>query len=133
MEKVMTDLKSADDEKVDSWDYALEHETWITPIIDIFETDDNFTVIAKMPGVEKENLKIKLEDGNLVIMGRIDYENLMNKNYVLKESEIGNYYRKLKLSKGIDLDKIDAQLTNGQLLVLLPKQSGIKPKSIEIQ
>lgn len=129
----MTDLKSADDEKVDSWDYALEHETWITPIIDIFETDDNFTVIAKMPGVEKENLKIKLEDGNLVIMGRIDYENLMNKNYVLKESEIGNYYRKLKLSKGIDLDKIDAQLTNGQLLVLLPKQSGIKPKSIEIQ
>lgn len=129
----MTDLKSADDEKVDSWDYALEHETWITPIIDIFESDDNFTVIAKMPGVEKENLKIKLEDGNLVIMGRIDYDNLINKNYVLKESEIGNYYRKLKLSKGIDLDKIDAQLTNGQLLVLLPKQSGIKPKSIEIQ
>lgn len=129
----MTDLKSADDEKVNSWDYALEHETWITPIIDIFESDDNFTVIAKMPGVEKENLKIKLEDGNLVIMGRIDYDNLINKNYVVKESEIGNYYRKLKLSKGIDLDKIDAQLTNGQLLVLLPKQSGIKPKSIEIQ
>lgn len=129
----MTDLKSADDEKVDSWDYALEHETWITPIIDIFESDDNFTVIAKMPGVEKENLKIKLEDGNLVIMGRIDYDNLINKNYVVKESEIGNYYRKLKLSKGIDLDKIDAQLTNGQLLVLLPKQSGIKLKSIEIQ
>lgn len=129
----MTDLKSADDEKVNSWDYALEHETWITPTIDIFESEDNFTVIAKMPGVEKENLKIKLEDGNLVIMGRIDYDNLTNKNYVLKESEIGNYYRKLKLSKGIDLDKIDAQLTNGQLLVLLPKQSGIKPKSIEIQ
>ncbi|MBZ0181259.1 MAG: Hsp20/alpha crystallin family protein [Melioribacteraceae bacterium] len=129
----MTDLKSADDEKVNSWDYALEHETWITPTIDIFESEDNFTVIAKMPGVEKENLKIKLEDGNLVIMGRIDYDNLINKNYVLKESEIGNYYRKLKLSKGIDLDKIDAQLTNGQLLVLLPKQSGIKPKSIEIQ
>lgn len=133
MGKFMTDLKSADDEKVNSWDYALEHETWITPTIDIFESEDNFTVIAKMPGVEKENLKIKLEDGNLVIMGRIDYDNLINKNYVLKESEIGNYYRKLKLSKGIDLDKIDAQLTNGQLLVLLPKQSGIKPKSIEIQ
>lgn len=129
----MTDLKSADDEKVNSWDYALEHETWITPTIDIFESEDNFTVIAKMPGVEKENLKIKLEDGNLVIMGRIDYDNLINKNYVVKESEIGNYYRKLKLSKGIDLDKIDAQLTNGQLLVLLPKQSGIKLKSIEIQ
>lgn len=133
MGKFMTDLKSADDEKVNSWDYALEHETWITPTIDIFESEDNFTVIAKMPGVEKENLKIKLEDGNLVIMGRIDYDNLINKNYVVKESEIGNYYRKLKLSKGIDLDKIDAQLTNGQLLVLLPKQSGIKPKSIEIQ
>ena len=74
----MTDLKSADDEKVNSWDYALEHETWITPTIDIFESDDNFTVIAKMPGVERENLKIKLEDGNLVIMGRIDYDNLIN-------------------------------------------------------
>lgn len=121
----MTDKINSVDEKNISWDEALEHESWISPTINIYESDDKFTLIANMPGVKKESLKIKLEDLHLILMGRIDYENLVNLKFVLKESEISNFYRKFKLSEDINTDKIDAEFVNGQLIVLLPKEEKI--------
>ncbi|MEW6509095.1 MAG: Hsp20/alpha crystallin family protein [Bacteroidota bacterium] len=115
-----------------SWDEALEKESWIAPTIDIFETNDDYFLTAYLPGVPKENVKIKLEDGNLVIMGRVDYETLINRKYVLKEMEIGNFYRRFKISDSINDSKVDAKLENGILLVKLPKHERIKPKTIEI-
>jgi HSP20 family molecular chaperone IbpA len=115
-----------------SWDEALEKESWIAPTIDIFETSDDYFLTAYLPGVAKENVKIKLEDGNLVIMGRVDYETLINRKYVLKEMEIGNFYRRFKISDSINDAKVDAKLENGILLVKLPKHERIKPKTIEI-
>lgn len=116
-----------------SWEEALEKESWIAPLIDIYETDDDYFLTAYLPGVAKENVKIKLEDNNLVIMGRVDYETLINRKYVLKEMEIGNFYRRFKLSDGIDESKVDAKLENGVLNVKLPKHERVKPKTIEIK
>ena len=116
-----------------SWDEALEKESWIAPLIDIYETDDDYFLNAYMPGVNKENVKIKLENDNLVIMGRIDYEDAVNRKYVLQETEIGNYYRRFKISDSVDESKIDAKLENGILNVKLPKHERAKPKTIEIK
>lgn len=116
-----------------SWDEALEKESWIAPLVDIYETKDDYYLTAHMPGVKKEDVKIKLEEGNLVIMGRIDYEQNVNNKYVLKETEIGNYYRRFKISDSVDETKIDAKLENGILNVKLPKHDRLKPKTIEIK
>ena len=116
-----------------SWDEALEKESWIAPLVDIYETIDDYYLTAQMPGVKKEDVKIKLEEGNLVIMGRIDYEQNVNNKYVLKETEIGNYYRRFKISDSVDETKIDAKLENGILNVKLPKHDRLKPKTIEIK
>jgi HSP20 family protein len=116
-----------------SWDEALEKESWIAPLVDIYETKDDYYLTAQMPGVKKEDVKIKLEEGNLVIMGRIDYEQNVNNKYVLKETEIGNYYRRFKISDSVDETKIDAKLENGILNVKLPKHDRLKPKTIEIK
>lgn len=116
-----------------SWDEALERESWIAPLVDIYETQDDYFLSAQMPGVKKEDVKIKLEEGNLVIMGRIDYELNVNNKYVLKETEIGNFYRRFKISDSVDETKIDAKLENGVLNVKLPKHDRLKPKSIEIK
>ena len=116
-----------------SWDEALEKESWVAPLVDIYETNDDFFLEAYMPGVSKENTKIKLEDGNLVLMGRIDYAVAIAKKFVLKETETGNYYRKFKISQSIDESKIDASLENGILRVKLPKHDRVKPKSIDIK
>jgi HSP20 family protein len=116
-----------------SWEEALEKESWVAPLIDIYETNDDYFITASMPGVKKEDIKIKIEDGDLVIMGRIDYSQEMNKKYLLKEIDPSNYYRKFKISDSIDEEKIVAKLENGRLLVHLPKVERVKPKTIEIK
>ncbi len=116
-----------------SWDEALEKESWIAPLVDIYETADDYYLSAQMPGVKKEDVKIKLEDGNLVIMGRTNYDEIINCKFVLKETELGNYYRHFKISEGVDEQKIDAKLENGILNIKLPKHERVKPKTIEIK
>lgn len=116
-----------------SWEQALEKEAWIAPLVDVFETEDDYYLLTPMPGVIKENVKIKLEDNTLVIMGRIDFDQAVNRNYIIKETETGNYYRRFKLSDAIEQSKIEASLENGILTVRLPKHEYAKPRSIEIK
>lgn len=129
----MTDTKEL--VKVDnnsSWDEALENESWIAPMVNIYETDDEFDMTAFMPDVDRNNLKIKLEEGSLIIMGRINYEETINRKYILNEYAVGNYYRKFKISDTIDNNKIEAKFENGVLSVKLPKHDRVKPRTIEI-
>lgn len=116
-----------------NWDEALEKESWVAPLVDIYETTEDYFLTAQMPGVSKEDVKIKLEEGHLVIMGRISYDEAINRKYVLKETETGNFYRRFKISDNVDEQKIDAKLENGILNVKLPKHERIKPKTIEIK
>ncbi len=116
-----------------SWEQALENESWVAPLVDIYETDDEFIMIAQMPGLKKEDVKVKLEEGNLIIMGKVDYEEELHRNYVLKETETGNYYRRFRVGDTVDESKIEAHLENGILTVRLPKVERIKPKTIEIK
>jgi len=134
MEEAMSDTKTMHEVTTqNSWEEALEKESWVAPLIDIYETKDDYFLTAQMPGVSKENVKIKLEEGYLIIMGRINFNDVVNKKYVLKESETGNYYRRFKVSDNIDESKIDAKLENGILNIKLPKHERIKPKTIEIK
>ena len=116
-----------------SWDEALENEPWVAPLVDIYEIADEYYLTANIPGVSKENVKIKLEEGFLVIMGRVNVDEAKNRKYVLNEIEEGNYYRRFKISESIDEQKIDAKLENGVLNIKLPKHERVKPKLIEIK
>jgi len=131
----MAEVKEMQEVKTQkSWEEALENESWVAPLVDIYETDDEFFLNAYIPGVKKENLKIKLEDNHLVIMGRIDnYDEAVNRKYVLKETKVGNFYRRFKISDSIDESKIDAKLENGVLEIRLPKHERVKPRTIEIK
>ena len=130
----MTDNKEVVTVKEEkSWEEALEKESWVAPLVDIYETEDDFYLAAIMPGVEKKDVKIKMEDGNLILMGRINFNETVNRKYVLKESETGNYYRKFKISESVDNTKIDASYEYGILNIKLPKHERIKPKNIEIK
>jgi HSP20 family protein len=130
----MTDKKEMVDVKTKrSWDEALEKESWVAPLIDIYETADDYFLTAQLPGVSKEEMKIKLEEGHLVIMGRVNYNESADRKYIMKETETGNFYRRFKISDSIDEQKIDASLENGILNVKLPKHDRVKPKTIEIK
>jgi HSP20 family protein len=130
----MVESKEMVEEKTGrSWEESLENESWVAPLADIYETEDDFYLTANMPGSSKENIKIKLEDGSLIVMGRINYDEVKERKYIMKETEFGNYYRKFKITDSIDENKIDASYESGQLIVKLPKHDRVKPKTISIK
>lgn len=116
-----------------SWEEALEKESWVAPLVDIYETTDDYHLVANMPGVSREDVKIKIEEGDLVIMGRTNFLGELQHKFLMKEIDSSNYYRKFKISESIDEDKIDAKLENGRLYVHLPKVERVKPRTIEIK
>jgi HSP20 family protein len=120
-------------DKEQNWEEVLETEAVVAPFVDIYETDDDFVLMAGMPGVSRDNVKLKLEEGSLSIFGKVNYDELKNRKYILNENEVGNYYRKFRISNSVDESKIEARFDNGQLIVNLPKHDRIKPRTIEIK
>jgi len=103
----------------------------LVPAVDIFEAEDALTLMADMPGVDKNGLEINLEKGVLTINGAV---NLAGRGKsLLREFSSANYYRQFKLSEHIDADKTKAELINGVLTLTLPKAESAKPKRIEIR
>ncbi|MGE5805845.1 MAG: Hsp20/alpha crystallin family protein [Ignavibacteria bacterium] len=115
------------------WENILETERSCDPLVDIYETDDEYVLIANLPGVKKENIKLHIEDGSLSIFGKINYEESIKRRYILNESDLANFYRKFKLSDSVDIEKIEATYENGQLFVSLPKHDSVKPRNISVK
>ena len=115
-----------------SIDEILRNENNILPSTDIYDNPDEFTLVANMPGVSRSQIQVKVIDDSLIVFGRINYSEAINKDYILNENEIGNYFRKFKISDSIDKTKINAKYDNGQLIVSLPKRENLKSRTIDI-
>lgn len=115
------------------WEQSLQNENWVAPQVDIYETDDDYIVSAALPGVPKEQVRVKIEQDALVIMGRINYEQETKRRYIMRESGLGNYYRELRLSESVDRNRIDAEYKDGLLTLTLGKHERMKPRNIEIE
>jgi HSP20 family protein len=115
------------------WEKILETERSCDPLVDIYETDDEYVLIANLPGVKKENIKLHIKDGSLSIFGKINYEESIRRKYILNESELANFYRKFKLSDSVNTEKVEALHENGQLFIKLPKHDYVKPRNISIK
>lgn len=102
------------------------------PASDIFETEDALTVIMEMPGVEKKDLDIALEEDVLRIDGRIDFSKYQGLDPVYTEYNVGHYARSFTLSGKIDRDAISAQLEDGVLTLRLPKSKESAPRRIAV-
>ena len=105
---------------------------YYVPTADIFETEDALTVVLEMPGVEKDKVDIKIEEGVLEIAGHIDFENYAEMEPLYTEYNVGHYTRRFRLSSKIDQAKISAAMADGVLTLKLPKAEEAKPRKIEI-
>jgi HSP20 family protein len=94
---------------------------YYVPAADIFETDEALTVILEMPGVQKNNVNIELENDVLRVDGQIDFSNYKEMDPVYTEYNVGHYTRGFTLSNKIDQSKISAQLDSGVVTLTLPK------------
>src|SRR3979409_2208328 len=106
----------------------------IIPNIEISETDKAIEVSAEMPGLERKDVEISIEDDTLTIRGEKKIEeNQKDKNVQLSERSYGVFYRVLQLPSGIDPSSVQATMSNGVLKVTIPKPAKSAPKKIEVK
>lgn len=102
------------------------------PSTDIFETEEALTVVMEMPGVDKGNVDVNVENNVLKIDGRIDFSNYEGLQPVYTEYNIGHYRRSFNLPSRIDRNRISAEMKDGVLQVVLPKAEEAKPRRISV-
>ena len=97
-------------------------------------SDDTFSIEVDLPGVKKEDIEIKVEDGYLSVNAQRRYKNeIKEDDYYLCESSFGMFSRNFALSDNINRDKIDAKYENGRLYITLEKTESKKAKKIDIK
>lgn len=106
---------------------------YYVPNADIFETDEALTVLMEMPGVEKKDVSVNLENDVLRIEGKIDFAKYEGLEPVYAEYNIGHYARAFTLSNKIDPDGISADLADGVLTLTLRKAKAAIPRKIPIR
>jgi HSP20 family molecular chaperone IbpA len=104
-----------------------------TPSVDIFENDNSITVLADMPGVKAQDLKVDLRESVLTLTGRVTAPEGAKELDVLREYQTGTFIRQFTLSETIDQAKIDAKLTDGVLRLELPKVEKARPRQITVR
>ena len=104
-----------------------------TPAADIFESENAITVLADMPGVKAQDLKIDLHDSVLSLTGTVAAVGIAGETDVLREYRPGTFYRRFTLSETIDQTKIDAKLVDGVLRLELPKVEKARPRQIAVR
>ncbi len=106
--------------------YAIEDSTSFNsfnPKIDISEDEKNIYLEAELPGVKKENMKIKLEDNKLTISGekKNANENDKNKRFFNRERSFGSFKKAFTIQADVKQDNIRAEFENGVLSVTIEK------------
>ena len=116
---------------------SLPEQTWSGPLyspsVDIFETDDAITILADMPGVKADDLRIDLREGTLTLLGPVTRPERSDESMVAREYDTGTFFRRFALSDTIDQAKIDAKLSDGVLRLELPKTERARPRKISVR
>jgi HSP20 family protein len=105
---------------------------YYVPNADIYETEDALVVVMEVPGVEKKDLDISLENDVLRIEGRIDFTKYDGLDPLYTEYNVGHYSRAFTLSSKIDQHQISAELEDGVLKLTLKKSKDALPRRIAI-
>lgn len=112
---------------------SFENGDWM-PTVDIVENDDAFTVKAELPGVEKKDVDISIENGVLTIKGEKKSKTEQKDEKVHRvECSYGSFVRSFTLPASVKTDKVDAKYKDGILNMTLPKSEKDTTKKIEVK
>ncbi len=101
--------------------------------VDVIDEGDSIRVVADLPGFNKDEIEIYIEDGSLVIKAeKKEEKEEKEKNYIMRERKYGEVYRKIMLPTEVDIEKAKANYNNGVLEIILPKTEKVARKTIKI-
>lgn len=105
---------------------------WL-PAVDFRESEETYTLDAEVPGLDKENIQIEVEDNVITLKGERKNEHEEQKEgYYRVERSYGRFERSFEVPGGFDGGKVEAKLENGVLHITLPKREEAKPKHITV-
>ena len=114
------------------WEEPLSTTTYV-PSVDIFETDNEVVVKAEMPGMNANDIDVRLENNVLTLKGERHFEkDAKEENYHRIEREYGTFTRSFALPRTVNGDKVSAEYRDGILKIVLPKKEETKPKAIKV-
>ena len=95
---------------------------------DVKELDDAYEVMVDLPGFNKEDIHLELNDGNLTISAvkSLDKENESKGNYIRRERVVGNMQRSFYVGEALTEEDIRAKYENGILTLIIPKKEARK-------
>ena len=116
---------------------SLADQSWATQFdthleVDVTESEDEYVLTANIPGVEAEDVSVKLEDQIVSISADMSTEDEQN-GYLVRERRVGKYNRNLRLGSKFEHDKVKAVVKNGVLTLSIPKATESKPRSVEVE
>lgn len=96
----------------------------VAPPMDLVEREKAFEISAELPGLDDDNIEVKVANGVLTIRGeKKEEKEEKQKDYFLSERRYGSFQRSFRLPETVDADKIEAHFEKGVLKVLLPKSA----------
>ena len=111
---------------------GLPMSTWY-PAVDMFDNGDRIVIKAELPGMDKKDISVDVEDRVLTLSGERNYDNEVNEeNYYRRERAHGTFRRVFNLPADVNSDDIKADFKDGVLKVEIPKPEEKKPKQITV-
>ena len=104
-----------------------------SPATDIYETDSGLVMTLELPGVEIENVDVKLDKRVLTVTARGHTEQPTGYTLSRREFADGDYERAFSLSENIDAEDISAAMKDGVLTLVLKKAGPPKEKRIQVR
>ncbi len=108
---------------------ARRNYQYLSPAVDIFETEEGLMLVADMPGVDDKSLEISIEQEVLTIRGEVPAG---SGDFRHKEFALAGYWRQFVLSDIFDAEKTDGSIRNGVVTLKIPKAETSRPKRIEV-
>ena len=104
-----------------------------SPLVDVEESEKEYTIKAELPDVQKQNVKVELENGNIRISGERKLEKEESgRRFHRIERNYGAFERSFTLPEGTERKNVSAEFKDGLLKVHLPKGESAKHKTLEI-
>ena len=98
--------------------------------VDIFESDEAYTLVASVPGFREDQVEVLFEDGILSIKAKAEGHKAPGR-WLRQERPFGSFVRRLEVPSQVETAKIAAHFDNGELTVTIPKTA--KPQPVKIQ
>jgi len=109
-----------------------DSEKFISPYTDIIASKDGYQLFLDMPGIAKEDFKVKIVNDELIVTGKKQNDE-NNYKHLYNEILYSGYHRHFALPNDVDPDKIEASYKDGVLKLFLHKKEAAIPKFIEIK